>query len=429
VQGNALIPSGSHFAGGGLRPLSLRGALATRQSDPSRCLSRIAASQALLAMLGGRPPDGIKCASMAKFEPASKRKPPTMSTITIGLDIAKNVFQLHAEDTNRKVLWRKRLRRDALVKFLIGHPPALIGIEACGSAHYWGRTLRALGHDVRLLPAHYVKPFVKRNKSDAHDAAAICDAMNSPSMRFVAVKSVEQQCARALEGTRAGLVQQRTAHMNTVRGLLAEFGVIAAAGLKGFNVLKQQIAADDAVIPADLLFCLKPLLTQIASLTDSIETLEERIVARAKADPTMRLLMKIPGIGPLTAHAIIAAIGDGKQFTSARDFAAWLGLTPRQMASGEKSRSGKISRQGDRALRCLFVLGAASVLRQAKAKPQKATAWLSGIMTRRPTRVIVVAQAAKTARIAWAILTSGEVYRAPGQARPAQTQASVAVAA
>jgi transposase len=212
--------------------------------------------------------------------------------------------------------------------------------------------------------------------------------------------------------------------MNTVRGLLAEFGIIAPQGLKGFNLLKQQIETDDPAIPADLMVCLKPLLTQITNLAASIEALEQRIVARAKAHPVMQLLMKIPGIGPLTAHATVAAIGDGKQFQSARDFAAWLGLTPRQNSSGEKKRSGKISRQGDRALRCLFVLGGASVLRQAKARPHKATAWLSGIMARRPTRVIVVAQAAKTARIAWAILTSGEVYRAPQQ-----TQSSVAVAA
>ena len=336
-----------------------------------------------------------------------------MTSTIIGLDIAKNVFQLHAEDASGQVLYRKRLSRDGLVKFLRSAPPALIAMEACGSAHYWGRTLRALGHEVRLIPAGYVKPFVKRNKTDARDAEAICEAVRRPSMRTVAIKSVEQQCARALETARTGMVRQRTGHMNTVRGLLAEFGVIAAQGMRGFAVLCQRIEAADPAIPPALLPCLTPYLTMIRALNEAIEGLEAQIKARAKAEPAMRQLMGIPGVGPLTAHAIVSAIGDGRQFRCARDFAAWVGLTPRQFSSGQKTRSGKIIRQGDRGLRCLLVLGASSMLRQAKARPPKASAWLRGLMARRPVRVAVVAQAAKTARIAWAMLTSGESYRAP----------------
>jgi transposase len=272
--------------------------------------------------------------------------------------------------------------------------------------------LGSLGHEVRLLPAAYVKPYVKRNKTDARDAAAICEAVRRPTMRFVAVKSVEQQCERALHRARDLLVRQRTQLMNAIRAMLAEMGIVAAQGLKGFATLRTMIEREDAAIPALLLPGLAAMTRQWHALDIEAARLEHRIVERARADDAARRLMTIPGIGPLTAHAIIAAIGDGRQFASARDFAAWVGLTPKQSSSGEKHRSTGISRAGDNSLRRLLALGAASRLRQVKGKPDKAGPWITGILARRPMRVAVVAQAARTARIAWAVLRSGENYRA-----------------
>lgn len=335
-----------------------------------------------------------------------------MSSITIGLDIAKNVFQLHAEDEAGRKLWAKRLRRDALIKFMEKLPPALIGVEACGSSHYWGRLLRSFGHDVRLIPAQYVKPFVKRNKTDARDAEAICEAVRRPNMHFVEIKTEAQQADRALLGTRTKLVTQRTATTNAVRGHLMELGIVARQGREGVKQLRQRIDTNDEAIPPVLLTCLRLLLTQIDALDEAIGTLDKQIITRTKEHPVMRRLMTIPGVGPMIAFAVVAAIGEGLQFKSARDFAAWLGLTPQQHSSGEKQKSGKISRLGDCGLRCLFTLGASSVLRQAKTRPERATVWLRGIMVRRPTKVVVVAQAAKLARVAWAVLTSGKDYDA-----------------
>lgn len=335
-----------------------------------------------------------------------------MQAITIGLDIAKNVFQVHGEDASSGVVLSKRLGRASVERFFAQLPPALVGMEACGSSHHWARVLGVLGHEVRLMPAAYVKPYVKRNKTDARDAAAICEAVRRPTMRFVAVKSVEQQCERALHRTRDLLVRQRTQLMNAIRAMLAEMGIVAAQGLKGFATLRAMIEGEDAAIPALLLPGLAAMTRQWHALDTEAARLEHRIVERARADDATRRLMTIPGVGPLTAHAIIAAIGDGRQFASARDFAAWVGLTPKQSSSGEKHRSAGISRAGDNGLRRLLTLGAASRLRQVLGKPDKAGPWITGILTRRPMRVAVVAQAAKTARIAWAVLRSGETYRA-----------------
>lgn len=270
-----------------------------------------------------------------------------MNAITIGLDIAKSVFQVHGEDASGKVVLQKRLRRAQVEPFFAKLAPAVVGIEACGSAHYWGRRLQALGHEVRLIPAAYVQPFVKRNKTDARDAEAICVAVRRPDMRFVPIKSIEQQAARALEGSRELLVKQQTQLINSVRGRLGEYGIVAAQGRRGFAALVARIEAEDPEIPAAALVALRPLLEQARSLAEAIAELEAKIVQAAKADATMRLLATIPGIGYLTAHAIVAAVGAGKQFASARDFAAWVGLTPREHSSGGKRRSGGISRQGD----------------------------------------------------------------------------------
>jgi transposase len=334
-----------------------------------------------------------------------------MHATIIGLDLAKNVFQLHAEDRSGTVLWKRRLRREELEAFLRKQPPALIGMEACGSAHHWARVFTAMGHEVRLMHAKYVKAYVKRGKSDVRDAEAICEAVQRSSMRFVPIKSVEQQIDRSLERARDLLVKQRTQLMNATRALLAELGVVARAGLRGFTTLAEKIAAGDAVIPRPSLTALKPLVEQWRALQASIDQLEARLVARAHSDERMRRLMKIPGVGPLTAHAVVTAIGDPKRFSTGRDFAAWAGLTPLTDSSAEKTRIGHISRQGDHSLRRLMVLGAVNMARHARARPCEANAWLNGVIARRPVKVAMVAQAAKTARIAWALLCSGENYR------------------
>lgn len=343
-----------------------------------------------------------------------------MNTITIGLDIAKAVFQVHGEESG-KIVMQKRLRRSQVADFFAKLPRSLIGIEACGSSHYWARTLRDLGHDVRLIPAAYVKPFVKRNKTDARDAAAICAALGRPDMRFVAIKSVAQQAARGLERSRDLLVKQHTQLMNSVRSQLAELGIIAPQGRRGFTELAHLVSTGDGRVPAPLLAALHMLIGHIGQLTKAIAALERQIVEAARAHPLMRRLATIPGVGPLTAHALVTAIGDGRQFASARDFAAWCGLTRRVDQSADKRRERGISRQGEMRLRKLLALGASTIMRHLRFCPARATAWQRGILARRPIKVAVLAQAAKNARIAWAMMQSGEVYRMPAIAAAATT--------
>lgn len=334
-----------------------------------------------------------------------------MNAITIGLDIAKSVFQVHVEDAAGRVIEQKRLRRSRVLAFFARYPGSLVGIEACGSAHYWARELCALGHEVRLLPPAYVKPFVRRQKTDARDAAAICVALKRPDMRFVPIKSREQQASRGLERSRELLVKQRIQLTNSVRGQLAEYGFVAAQGRRGFAQLVALVRGEEDGLPESLAAVLGLLIDQIGRLEAMIVALEDRIVARARRDPAMRRLATVPGIGPILAHAIVAAIGEGQQFGSARDFAAWAGLTPREHSSAGKRRDKGISRQGDSHLRKLFALGASTIMRNARARPERASPWQQGILQRRPMKVAVLAQAAKNARIAWAVLTSGQTYR------------------
>ena len=261
-----------------------------------------------------------------------------MKSIIIGLDIGKSVFQAHAEDCTGKIIIQKRLRRSQVEAFFARLPPSLVGIEACGSAHHWARLLRVQGHEVRLIPAAYVKPFVRRNKTDARDAAAICAALRRPDMRFVAIKSVEQ---RGLERSRELLVKQHTQLINCVRSQLAELGIVAAQGRRGFAALTAMLDAEDPPLPPVLVSALRALTQQVDALRTAIAALEKQIMAVAKDHPVMRRLAGIPGVGGLTAHAIVAAIGDGRQFGSARDFAAWCGLTPREHSSaGKRARPG-----------------------------------------------------------------------------------------
>jgi len=328
------------------------------------------------------------------------------------IDVAKRVLQVAGCDATGKLVLSKAFRRGQVLAFFAKQAPSVIGMEACGSAHYWARELRKLGHEVKLIPAQYVKAYLKRGKTDARDAEAILEAMQRPTMRFVAVKSVAQQCQRALQAGRDLLVRQATQLGNAIRGLLYEMGIVSPQGQGGFDQLLKLIDARDERVPADLLGVLTPLVNQWRSLHEAIEGMDGRLIRQAKADPVTRRLMQIEGVGPVTAHAVVAAVGDGRQFRSARDFAAWVGLTPALFGTGGKTRCGRISKKGDDALRRLFVLGAASLVRQARAKPQKTSRWLAGVLARRPAKVAIVAQAAKTARILWAVLTSGEDYRA-----------------
>lgn len=334
-----------------------------------------------------------------------------MNASMIGLDVAKSVFQVHGEDERGKIVVQKRLRRSQVERFFARQAPCVVGLEACGSAHHWGRRLQALGHEVRLIPAAYVKPFVRRNKTDARDAAAICAALGRPDMRFVRVKTPEQQAARSLQRSRELLISQQVGLRNSLRGQLAEFGVIAAKGRRGEAVLVGLVEAGDARLPEALLPVLAVLIGQIEQLTAAIAAFDQRIRAAVKSDATMSRLCGIPGIGPIVAHAIVAAIGDGRQFGCARDFAAWLGLTRREHQTAESRRNRGISRAGDGRLRALLVLGASTIMRIARSHAHRASPWQRGILARRPVKVAVVAQAAKTARIAWAVLTSGQPYR------------------
>jgi transposase len=338
-----------------------------------------------------------------------------MKTIMIGLDLAKSVFQVHAVDGAGQVVVRKQLKRGQVQRFFAKLEPAVVGMEACGSAHHWGRVLQALGHEVRLMPAAYVKPYVKRNKTDGRDAEAICEAMQRPTMRFIAVKRPEQQAMMAVHRTRAMFVRQRTMLANALRAIFAEFGVVAPGGRKGLQSLMAQLPAPTGM-PEASHHALTMLAQQWQALDAHITALEQQIVQSVRADEAARRIMAIPGVGPITASAVVAAVPDMKQFRSGRGFAAWLGLTPRQNNSAFMRRSGGISKQGQRDIRCLLILGASSHLRQEKTRRRMkapTNPWLTGLLARRPVKVAAVAQAAKTARIIWALLAKDRCYRAP----------------
>jgi transposase len=337
-----------------------------------------------------------------------------MKITTFGIDLAKGVFQVHGVDADGRVVVQRALKRSQVLAFFARHPAALIGMEACGSAHYWARELIKLGHTVKLMPPAYVKPYVRRNKNDARDAEACCEAVGRPTMRFVAIKSVEQQCGRSIHRARDLLIRQKTQVINALRGLLYEVGLIAAGGQGGRKALVERVEAGDPAIPAALLPSLSALTRQWRALDEEVARLDERIAEAVKQSLPARRLMTIPGVGPISAHAVICAIGDASQFASARDFAAWVGLTRKNHDTGGKARlTGHISRMGDQGLRRLLVLGASAWVRQVRVRPDKGSAWVNGVLSRRPVKVAVVAQAAKTARIIWAILRSGQDYRAP----------------
>jgi transposase len=337
-----------------------------------------------------------------------------MSIVSIGLDIAKSVFQVHGVDASGHALVRRRLSRSDLLSFFAKQPRCLVGMEACSSAHHWARELVRLGHDVRLIPPQYVKPYVKRNKTDAHDAEAICEALGRPNMRFVPIKTVEQQSILALHRVRALLVRQRTAAVNATRGLLSEFGVVAAKGIRRVEELRQRMSRmEPALLPDEAREAINVLFDHLDGLQERIEKVEARILAWHKVSEASRRLASAPGVGPLTATAIVAAVGDGRQFKSARHFAAWLGLTPRIQASGGKEHIGRISKGGDRYLRTMLIHGARAVVGTAFRKDVRPRPWLTELLRRRPVNVAATAVAHKTARSLWAMLTRAELYRAP----------------
>lgn len=336
-----------------------------------------------------------------------------MNTIMIGLDLAKNVFQVHGTDATGQV-FRRKLRRSEVEPFFAKLAPCVVGMEACGGAHYWARVLQRLGHEVRMMPAQYVKPYVKRNKNDSRDAEGIWEGMSRPTMRFIKPKSEEAQALLAMHRTRALLVRQRTMAANALRSTLAEFGIVAAQGSKGLQTLIEELAAPTYPLPEPAQVALSLLARQWAQVDGAVHELERRIARVAREQEPARRLTEVPGVGPLGATAALAKVPDVNMFRTGRDFAAWVGLTPRECGTGGKQRSGGISKRGDRTLRQLFIMGARSRLNRARAHGTD-DPWLRDLMARRPQKVVVVALAAKTARIVWALLKTGERYRAKDQ--------------
>jgi len=336
-----------------------------------------------------------------------------MGITTIGLDLAKNVFQVHGVNERGKAVLRKQLKRDQVAPFFANLPPCLIGIEACASAHHWARKLQALGHTVRLMAPQFVKPYVKSNKNDAADAEAICEAVSRPSMRFVPVKNVEQQSVLSLHRVRQGFVKARTAQANQIRGLLGEYGLVVP---RGVAYIAQRVPAliEDAEneLPGSFRLLIQRLLEHLKVLQQQVDEIEAQIKAWHRASEASQRLEKVPGIGPLTATALVASVGDAKNFDNGRQFAAWLGVVPRQHSSGGKPTLLGMSKRGDAYLRTMLIHGARSVIYRATQRAD-ADSWLVKLTTRRNKNVAAVAMANKTARTVWALLAHGREFK-PG---------------
>jgi transposase len=339
-----------------------------------------------------------------------------MEITTVGLDLAKNVFQVHGINGASEIAVKKALRRSQVRRFFEQLDRCLVGIEACGTSHYWAREITKLGHEVRLMPPAYVKPYVKRGKSDASDAEAICEAVRRPTMRYVAIKSPDQQAALALHRTRDLFVKQRTQLVNMIRGLLAEFGIEIRRGIEQALMLARRITAGELPdIPPLAARVIAGLAGQVLDLQARLGEIERELLAWHRSNDVAKRLATIPGIGTVCATALAASVTDPHQFRSGRQFAAWLGLTPLQHSSGGKERLGRISKMGDKYLRRLLVVGMTSLIWRAKYKPEAVDPWLADLLSRKPARLVTVALANKAARVAWAIMVRGGVYRrSPG---------------
>lgn len=338
-----------------------------------------------------------------------------MQVHVIGLDIAKQVFQVHAADSHGRAVAQAKLRRAQALEYFRELPPCLVGIEACSTAHHWARALAALGHEVRLMPPSYVKPHVKRNKTDAADAEAIAEAVTRPTMRFVPVKSAESQAMLMLHRVRELLVRQRTMLATALRAHLAEFGIIAPQGIHRVDKLATGI--HDPAVPSLAREALMLLVNELASVWGRIDALDKKLVTLHRSNAVSRRLASIPGVGPITAMAIASTVPDPSAFRSGREFAAWLGLTPKSHSSGGKDRLGRITKRGDRYIRHLLYVGAGNVIRFARARTAAGEAWIRALQGRRPPKVVIVALANKMARIAWALMMRGESSRSPAAAQ------------
>ena len=333
---------------------------------------------------------------------------------TIGLDIAKSVFQVHGVDADGQVVLRRKLKRRYVVAFFEKLAPCLVGIEACASSHHWARQLQALGHNVRLMPPAYVKPYVKRQKNDATDAEAICEAVSRANMRFVPTKTPEQQSGLVLHRTRHLFIRQQTSVINAIRAHCAEFGITAPVGRRGVEELLRVVAdPSDKRMPEVVRACLAALGNQLLNLKKQILDFDRMIMAWHRSNQTSKRLNCIPGVGPLLATALVASVADPKTFRSGRNFSAWIGLVPKQHSSGGREKLGSISKRGDRYLRSLFVAGAFAVIRYAKIHGTKHRPWLTALLTRRPTKVAAIALANKLARMAWAMMATSARYNYP----------------
>jgi transposase len=337
-----------------------------------------------------------------------------MTVKTVGLDFAKEISQVHGISEAGRVIFNKAIKRAKLLAFFETLPPCRVGMEACGSSHHWGRTLRQLGHDVRLMPANYVKPYVKRGKTDAADAEAICEAVRRPTMQFVEIKTEDQQAVLSIHRTRDLAVRQRTQMANMIRSLLREFGHILPIGVEAVTAFaKRHLDGDHPDMPDIANGMLGMQCYQFIGLNERIAGYSKIIEQHALLSTDARRLMRMPGIGPITASAIIATIGDATQFRTGRDFAAWLGLTPLNKSSGGKERLGKITKKGDRYIRKLLVVGMTSRAVMAKRSPEKVDLWTAKIIADKPFRLATTAMANKAARIIWAMLTKKQEYRQP----------------